>query len=181
MTSHHTACALGRTHLALISQTYLTVFNNEIYFQADDGTSGKELFKYEVPPPSSPPPPSQPPSAPPSVPPGNPPSTPPSNPPATPPIPPQPPPDPPYLPPSLPPGGPGQFLKFRDQMGTTWGDPHLNLANGGQADFRGVDNQIFSFLSAPNVSISVVTEDRSFVRWGGQVSHTHTQQSLYVG
>ena len=65
-------------------------------------------------------------------------------------------------------------------MGTTWGDPHLNLANGGQADFRGVDKQIFSFLSAPNVSVSVVTEDRSFVRWGGQVTHIHTQ-SLYVG
>ena len=56
-------------------------------------------------------------------------------------------------------------------MGTTWGDPHLNLANGGQADFRGVDKQFFSFLSAPNISVTVMTEDRSFVRWGGQVRH----------
>jgi hypothetical protein len=65
-------------------------------------------------------------------------------------------------------------------MGTTWGDPHLNLANGGQADFRGVDKQIFSFLSAPNVSVSVVTEDRSFVRWGGQIVHGSFITKLFV-
>jgi len=65
-------------------------------------------------------------------------------------------------------------------MGTTWGDPHLNLANGGQADFRGVDKQFFSFLSAPNISVTVMTEDRSFVRWGGQVVHGSFITKLFI-
>ena len=51
------------------------------------------------------------------------------------------------------------------------GDPHLNLANGGSADFRGIDRTYFAFLSAPNLHVNAMTEDRSFYRWGGQLVH----------
>jgi len=47
------------------------------------------------------------------------------------------------------------------------GDPHLALASGGHADFRGEDKRIFAFISAPNL-LNAMTEDRIFRRWGGQ-------------
>ena len=42
------------------------------------------------------------------------------------------------------------------------GDPHLVLAHGGKADFRGTDKGIYNFLSAKNVSLNVMTEFADF-------------------
>ena len=52
-----------------------------------------------------------------------------------------------------------------DSSGGTVGDPHLSLAHGGKADFRGLHNTAFNFLSVPGLSISVRTVARDFVRW----------------
>jgi len=61
---------------------------------------------------------------------------------------------------------------LRDRpWGRTWGDPHLSFANGGSADFRGLDRHIFNFVSAPNFTVNVMTVATDFVRWGGQVVH----------
>jgi len=49
------------------------------------------------------------------------------------------------------------------------GDPHLKFASGGEADFRGKDQCIFCFVTAPNLQLNVMTEDRVFKRWNGQV------------
>lgn len=43
--------------------------------------------------------------------------------------------------------------------GGSAGDPHLNFAKGGKADFRGEDGATFSFFSAPGIAINVKTED----------------------
>ena len=42
------------------------------------------------------------------------------------------------------------------------GDPHLMLAHGGKADFRGTDKGIYNFLSAKNLSLNVMTEFADF-------------------
>lgn len=42
------------------------------------------------------------------------------------------------------------------------GDPHLRLAHGGRADFRGTDGDVYNFLSVPKLSVSVKTEDAIF-------------------
>ena len=42
------------------------------------------------------------------------------------------------------------------------GDPHLSLAHGARADFRGRHGAIFNFLSAQNLSVNVLIENASF-------------------
>jgi hypothetical protein len=42
-------------------------------------------------------------------------------------------------------------------------DPHLLLPNGGKADFRGKNNTIYNFLSAPRMNLNLKTEDASFL------------------
>jgi len=88
-------------------------------------------------------------------------------------------PPPPSTPPAYPPGGPGQILRDRP-WGKTWGDPHLSFANGGSADFRGLDHHIFNFVSAPNFTVNVMTIATNFVRWGGQIVHGSFITKLFV-
>ena len=47
-------------------------------------------------------------------------------------------------------------------QGAANGDPHLMLAHGGKADFRGTDKGIYNFLSAKNISLNVMTEFADF-------------------
>jgi len=42
------------------------------------------------------------------------------------------------------------------------GDPHLSLAHGGKADFRGENGGIYNFLSAKNLALNVMTEMADF-------------------
>ena len=42
------------------------------------------------------------------------------------------------------------------------GDPHLTLAHGARADFRGRHGAIFNFLSAQALSVNVLIENSSF-------------------
>ena len=42
------------------------------------------------------------------------------------------------------------------------GDPHLTLAHGGKADFRGKDQTLYNYLSAANVSLNVKVEESVF-------------------
>ena len=41
-------------------------------------------------------------------------------------------------------------------------DPHLALAEGGNADFRGEDNAIYNLLSAKNLSLNTRFQDANF-------------------
>ncbi len=41
-------------------------------------------------------------------------------------------------------------------------DPHLTLAHGGRADFRGKNNTLYNFISSHNASVAIKTEDASF-------------------
>ena len=41
-------------------------------------------------------------------------------------------------------------------------DPHLTLAHGGRADFRGRNGVIYNFLTSQNASLNIKTEDASF-------------------
>ena len=47
-------------------------------------------------------------------------------------------------------------------QGAANGDPHLMLAHGGKADFRGTDKGLYNFLSAKNLSLNVMTELADF-------------------
>ena len=49
-------------------------------------------------------------------------------------------------------------------------DPHLALAHGGHADFRGKNNTIYSFISAPNVSVAMTTHDAMFWLHGNKIN-----------
>lgn len=42
------------------------------------------------------------------------------------------------------------------------GDPHLKLANGGVADFRGRNDTFFNFLSSPGFSMNIKTTESDF-------------------
>ena len=42
------------------------------------------------------------------------------------------------------------------------GDPHLTLAHGGKADFRGKDQTFYNYLSAANLSLNVKMEESIF-------------------
>jgi hypothetical protein len=55
---------------------------------------------------------------------------------------------------------PTLFCFFKENKMVCAGcDPHLYLAHGGQADFRGVDNTFFNVLTARNVSWNIKTTD----------------------
>ena len=56
------------------------------------------------------------------------------------------------------------------------GDPHLQFAGGGKADFRGRNGTVYSFLSAPRLQVNVLTEARTFKR-----AHTATKRQLVHG
>ena len=43
------------------------------------------------------------------------------------------------------------------------GDPHLTFGHGGKADFRGIDNGIFNFLSAKGINVNIKTQDATFM------------------
>ena len=58
-------------------------------------------------------------------------------------------------------------------------DPHLTLAHGGVADFRGRDNAVWNFLSAQNVSLNVRTRDSTF-RLHGSVIHGSFLVDAYI-
>ena len=49
-------------------------------------------------------------------------------------------------------------------------DPHLNFAHGGSADFRGQHNALYSFLSLPNFTVNVKTEEAVFKVYEGTLT-----------
>ena len=49
-------------------------------------------------------------------------------------------------------------------------DPHLNFAHGGSADFRGQHNALYSFLSLPNFTLNVKTEEAVFKVYEGTLT-----------
>ena len=44
-------------------------------------------------------------------------------------------------------------------VGGSDGDPHLHFAHGGRADYRGEDDAVVVFFSAPGIALNVKTED----------------------
>jgi len=52
------------------------------------------------------------------------------------------------------------------------GDPHLGLAHGGKADFRGYDGCLFSFLSTRNVAVNARLSAATFSLDGSEVHGT---------
>mmetsp|Transcript_21774 Transcript_21774/g.38420 ORF Transcript_21774/g.38420 Transcript_21774/m.38420 type:complete len:779 (-) Transcript_21774:401-2737(-) len=128
------------------------------------------------PPPSpSPPPPSpSPPPPEPSPPPPLPAAPPPSPPPPSPTPPPSPPPPLPRAPPgpSAPPPSPDAPPV---QAGIIL-DPHLSFAHGGKADFKGVHNSWYNFLSAKNVSLNLFFVHADFNNAHRVVHGSHMQQ-----
>ena len=47
--------------------------------------------------------------------------------------------------------------------GGSSGDPHLRLAHGGRADWRGFHDWIISFVSSKDVALNVKTENATFM------------------
>lgn len=76
-------------------------------------------------------------------------------------------------------GGPNEYVICKSNAGSA-GDPHLNFASGGSADFRGDDGVVFCFLSAPNIAVNVLTEARDFIRWAGQTVHGSFITSIFL-
>ena len=56
--------------------------------------------------------------------------------------------------------------------GALQGDPHLGLAHGGKADFRGCDGCLFSFLSTRDVSVNARLRAATFSLGGSEVHGT---------
>jgi len=56
--------------------------------------------------------------------------------------------------------------------GALQGDPHLGLAHGGKADFRGCDGCLFSFLSTRDVSVNARLRAATFTLRGSEVHGT---------
>ena len=54
-------------------------------------------------------------------------------------------------------------------------DPHLALAYGGMADFRGIDNTFFSMLSAPKINMAMKTNDAVFM-----IKHNHRVEGSFM-
>ena len=67
------------------------------------------------------------------------------------------PPSPPTFPPSPPPASGAKQ------------DPHLTLAYGGRADFRGRNDTSYAMVSAPNVSVAMVIHDAIFGLHGNRI------------
>ena len=63
------------------------------------------------------------------------------------------------FPPSLPPSPPSPPPSPRNVV---LKDPHLHLAHGGLADFRGRNGRLYNFFSAPGLSVNLKTEDATF-------------------
>jgi len=90
----------------------------------------------------------------------------PAGPPSPPPAPPPPalPPPPPASPPR--PVSPGRWRAHKHgdaaQQASSQGDPHLSLAHGARADFRGRHGGIFNFLSAQKLSVNALISNASF-------------------
>ena len=92
--------------------------------------------------------------------------------PSPPPYPPSPPPYPPTLPPS--PASPPpdeEESSTSTSHATTSGDPHLHLAHGGVADFRGRNDTYYALLSAPGVHFAAKTTDTDFLLPRPQLVH----------
>ena len=49
-----------------------------------------------------------------------------------------------------------------DQYSKVFRDPHISFAFGGSADMRGRHNALYNFLSAPDLSVNVKTEEAVF-------------------
>jgi hypothetical protein len=62
------------------------------------------------------------------------------------------------------------------------GDPHMHLATGKRADFRGVDGKVYSALSAPNISLALQTTKSEFKQnFGKQTVHgTHFTKAFFA-
>ena len=58
------------------------------------------------------------------------------------------------------------------------GDPHLHLAHGGRADFRGEDGGIFNMLSHRNISLNVQTTAADF-HWKQRLVHGTKMAAAY--
>jgi len=71
-------------------------------------------------------------------------------------------PPPPSPPPSPPPPPPVWTYPTRADGALAFGDPHLILAHGARADFRGRHGGIFNFLSDQNLSVNVLISNSSF-------------------
>jgi len=56
--------------------------------------------------------------------------------------------------------------------GALQGDPHLGLAHGGHADFRGCDGCLFSFLSTRDVTVNARLRAATFALRGSEVHGT---------
>jgi len=56
--------------------------------------------------------------------------------------------------------------------GALQGDPHLGLAHGGKANFRGCDGCLFSFLSTRDVSVNARLRAATFTLGGSEVHGT---------
>ena len=86
-------------------------------------------------------------------------------------------------------GHPGTRVEVRNlainhaATGLNWafadGDPHLALPHGGKADFRGEDKALYNFLSAPSLSLNVMTELADFELHAANHSlHKHVHGSF---
>jgi len=56
--------------------------------------------------------------------------------------------------------------------GALQGDPHLGLAHGGHADFRGCDGCLFNFLSTRDVTVNAQLRESTFALQGSEVHGT---------
>jgi len=56
--------------------------------------------------------------------------------------------------------------------GALQGDPHLGLAHGGHADFRGCDGCLFNFLSTRDVTVNARLRESTFALRGSEVHGT---------
>lgn len=59
--------------------------------------------------------------------------------------------------------GPTYALSANAQGATSYGDPHLNFAEGGQADFRGRNDTWYALFSAPGLQFAAKTIDTDFL------------------
>ena len=79
-------------------------------------------------------------------------------------------------------GGTTQTIIVGDALQGQWAgvsggsaDPHLTLAYGGMADFRGINNTFFSMLSAPGINVALRTNDAVFM-----IKHNHRVDGSFM-